>query len=143
MNKTWFTGNLTKDPETTVMQSGDPQTKFTIAINRPFKNQNGDREADFIQVKCYNKNAENAQKYLRKGRKVSVVCRVRTGSYKKDDQTIYTIDFIVEEMEFLPSAHDDGETAAAPAEPAQAKPAQQAENVPQGFTAVNEDGLPF
>lgn len=140
MNKTWFIGNLTRDPETSVMQSGDQQTRFTIAVNRPFKNQNGEREADFIQVKCYGKNAENAAKYLKKGRKVSVVCKVRTGSYKKDDQTIYTTDFVVEEMEFLSSPQEDGATAQ---EPAQAQPAQQASNVPQGYTAVNEDGLPF
>ena len=147
MNKAIFTGNLTRDPETSVTQSGDPQTKFTIAVNRPFKNANGERDADFIQVKCYNKNAENAAKYLKKGRKVGVVCKVRTGSYKKDEQTIYTTDFIVEDLEFLSSAQDDGATASpepAKAQPAQpAQQAQQASNVPQGFTAVNDDGLPF
>lgn len=143
MNKAIFVGNLTRDPETSVMTTGDQQTRFTIAVNRPFKDANGEREADFIQVKCYKKNAENAAKYLKKGRKVGVVCKVRTGSYKKDDQTIYTTDFVVEEMEFLSSPQEDGAAAPEPAQAQPAQPAQQASNVPQGFTAVNDDGLPF
>ena len=139
MNVAIFVGNLTRDPESQVLQSGDTQTRFTIAVNRPFKDADGNQGADFIQVKCYKKNAENAAKYLKKGRKVGVICSVRTGSYKKDEQMIYTTDFIVEKLEFLSSAQGEEHEAAAAAP----EPAQQASNVPQGYTAVNEDGLPF
>ena len=139
MNIAMFTGNLTRDPESQVLQSGDMQTRFTIAVNRTYKDANGERQADFIQVKCYKKNAENAAKYLKKGRKVEVICTVKTGSYTKDDgQKVYTTDFIVDKMGFLSSAQDDTPDAEAAPEPA-----QQASNVPQGYTAVNEDGLPF
>ncbi len=139
MNKAIFVGNLTKDPETTVTQKGDSQTRFTIAVNRPFRDANGDREADFIQVKCYGKNAENAAKYLKKGRKVGVVCKVRTGSYEKGEQRIYTTDFVVDELEFMSPAQGEAQQEAAPAP----EPAQQASGVPQGYTPVDGDDLPF
>ena len=141
MNVAIFVGNLTRDPETQVLQSGDTQTRFTIAVNRPYKNNEGGQDADFIQVKCYKKNAENAAKYLKKGRKVGVTCKVKTGSYEKENgQKIYTTDFVVENLEFLSSAQGEESEAAAAAAP---EPAQQTSNVPQGYTAVNEDGLPF
>jgi len=67
MNRVTLVGRLTKDPELRYMQSEKAVVNFTLAINRPFTNQNGEREADFINIVVWNKQAENAKQYISKG----------------------------------------------------------------------------
>lgn len=102
----------------------------------PYTNQQGQRDADFIQFVAYEKNAELAQKYLAKGRKILVISHVKTGSYEKDGKRIYTTEFVVDKIEFLSSAQQDNQSAA-PAE----QPPQSYAN--QGFQQVDDDELPF
>lgn len=138
MNDCRFTGNLTRDPETKVMTSGKPRCTFSLAVSRRYKNQQGQRDADFIQFVAYEKNAELAQNYLAKGRKVLVESHVRTGSYEKDGQRIYTTEFVVDHIEFLSAAQQDNQNAAPEAYPAPTP----YEN--SGFEPVNVgDELPF
>lgn len=139
MNKAFFIGNLVRDPETKTMSNNKLKATFTIAVNRTYANAQGVREADYIQIICYEKRAELAEKYLAKGRKVAVECVVRTGSYEKDDGSghktrVFTTDFIAERMEFLSSAKS--ETNAEP-------PKQEQENDYDGYTVVDDDQLPF
>lgn len=100
MNKVILIGRLTKDPEL----KGSNENKvcvFTLAVNRNFTNQNGEREADFIQIKTFRKIAENCINFLHKGSLVSVIGSIRTGSYQKDGVTIFTTNIIADEVRFL------------------------------------------
>ena len=108
MNKCIFIGNLVRDPENRATASGKQRVVFTIAINRNHTDADGNRQADFIQITCYEKTAELVSKYLAKGRKVAVEARVRTGSYEKDGHTVYTTDFIADRVEFLSPANNGG-----------------------------------
>ena len=72
MNKVILIGRLTKDPELRYTGSNRAVTQITVAVNRTFTNQNGEREADFINVVIWDKQAENVAKYLTKGRLVAV-----------------------------------------------------------------------
>ncbi|OUM90436.1 MULTISPECIES: single-stranded DNA-binding protein [Bacillales] len=99
MNKALFVGRLTKDPE--VKGNGEKVTIFTVAITRPFFNKENVREADFVQIKAFRKLGENCATWLQKGSLVAVEATVRTGSYERNGQKIYTTDFIAEAVQFL------------------------------------------
>lgn len=95
MNKSILIGRLTKDPE---LQGKETKyTKFTIAVDRIGK----DKEADFIPVTVFGKQAENAVKYLAKGRKVAIDGHIQSGSYEKDGKKIYTLEVIADRVEYL------------------------------------------
>ena len=77
--------------------------RYTLAVDRKFKRE-GEQTADFIPCIAFGRNAEFAQKYLTKGKKIAVVGRIQTGSYtNQSGQKIYTTDVIVEEQEFVES----------------------------------------
>lgn len=102
MNKVILMGRLTRDPEVRYSQ-GENQTvivRYSLAVNRRFKRE-GDPEADFINCVAFGKQAEFAEKYLKKGTKMAITGRIQTGSYtNKDGVKVYTTDVIVEEQEF-------------------------------------------
>ena len=108
MNLVLLTGNLVRDPEKSYTGSGMAVTRFTIAVNRNYsKKTEGGQDADFIRITCFDKRAEFVEKYLTKGRKVGVEARIQTGSYQgKDGNTVYTTDFIANNIEFLDSKRD-------------------------------------
>lgn len=85
MNTWQGVGRLTADPEVKQTQNNTPVAVFCVAINRPFKNQQGEREADFINVVAWKHNAEFAGNYLKKGSLVSVVGTIRTRKYQDKD----------------------------------------------------------
>lgn len=103
MNKVILIGRVTRDPELRYTASNIPSTRFTIAVNRPFQNQNGEREADFINVVVWRKQAENVKKYVSKGSLIAVEGRIQTGSYEKDGQRVYTTDVVADNVQFLES----------------------------------------
>ena len=78
MNKVFLIGNLTKDPEMRSTQSGVAVCNFSIAVNRRFKNANGEQETDFLNVIAWRQLAELCGKYLAKGRKVAVTGSIQT-----------------------------------------------------------------
>jgi len=152
MNVVLLTGNLVRDPEKTYTNSGLAVTRFTIAVNRNYaKKTEGGQDADFIRITCFDKRAEFVEKYLTKGRKVGVEARVQTGSYQgKDGNTVYTTEFIANNIEFLDSKRDtEGGSGyggqfterantgfSAPPKPAEAP-------VPDGFAELDDDDMPF
>ena len=101
MNKVCLIGRITKDPELRYTSSNIPSVRFTLAVNRTFSNQNGEREADFINVVVWRNQAENVKKYVTKGNLVAVEGRIQTGSYEKDGQRIYTTDVVADNVQFL------------------------------------------
>ena len=101
INKVVLIGRLTKDPDLRYTTSGVPVTRFTLAVNRNYTNQQGEREVDFIPITVWRGVAESCAKYLSKGRLVAVVGRIQTGSYDKDGQRHYTTDVVADEVRFL------------------------------------------
>ena len=103
MNKVVLIGRLTRDPELRYTASNIPSTRFTLAVNRNFQNQNGETEADFINVVVWRKQAENVKKYVSKGSLIAVEGRIQTGSYERDGQRVYTTDVVADNVQFLES----------------------------------------
>lgn len=96
-------GRLTADPELRQTQSGIASCRFTVAVNRRFKNDKGEYEADFITCIAWRQAAEFTAKYFRKGSMICIDGTLRTGSYKDKnhpDVTHYTTDVLVENAEF-------------------------------------------
>ncbi|NLY11838.1 MAG: single-stranded DNA-binding protein [Firmicutes bacterium] len=84
LNRVILIGRLVADPQLRYTQSGLAVTSFTIAVDRPFSSQSGEREADFIDIVTWRKLAETCANYLNKGRLVAVEGRLQIRSY--DDQ---------------------------------------------------------
>lgn len=103
MNKVCLIGRITRDPELRYTSSNIPSVRFTLAVNRSFQNQNGERDADFINIIAWRNQAENVKKYVSKGSLVAVEGRIQTGSYEKDGQRIYTTDIVADNVQFLES----------------------------------------
>lgn len=134
MNSVQLIGRLTRDPEVRYTDSGASIARFSLAVDRRFKQENG-ADADFINIVAFGKTAEFIEKYFHKGMKIALNGRIQTGSYTdKDGKKVYTTDVVAENVEFCESkgnyANND-----APA------PASDGDfmSVPDGI----EDELPF
>ena len=104
MNKVILIGRLTRDPEIRYTQTGKAVCDFSLAVDRPFTSNSGEREADFINIVVWNKIAENAAKYLAKGRQCAVEGRLQISSYEGNDGTRkYRTDVVASSVEFLSS----------------------------------------
>ena len=102
MNKVFLIGRLTRDPELRYTSSNVPVTRFTVAVNRTFANQSGEREADFINIVVWRKQAENVKNYLHQGSQVAIDGRIQTGSYDgQDGQKRYTTEVVADNVQFL------------------------------------------
>ena len=139
MNTCIFIGNLTRDPELRVTQSGTSVCSFSIAVNRP-KDQNGESKADFIPVKCFKNRADSCQRYLHKGSKVAVKGALQTYTYQAQDGSKRSgFEIFVGndgEITFLPSAQrSDGGADTSYTQPASGQD--------KGFTQVYDEELPF
>ena len=127
LNKVVLIGRLTKDPDLRYTQSGIAVARFTLAVDRGFKNQDGEKQADFIPITVWRGAAESCAKHLAKGRLVAVAGRIQTGSYDKDGQRHYTTEVVADEVRFL----EWGEKR------------EQGQDIP-GFTPYEDGGdLPF
>lgn len=135
MVKVILIGNLTKDPEGGETTSGIPYSRLSIAVNRPFTDENGERQADFFNVTVWRAQAQNCVKYLCKGKKVCVVGRLQNRTYEdRDGNKRMATDIIAEEVEFLsPSDNSSGAEKTpvrAKAEPAKPKLEEVQEELP-------------
>lgn len=104
MNKVQLLGRLTRDVELKTTASGVSVCSFTIAVNRRFKNPQGEYEADFINCVAWRQGAELLAKYFGKGSMVGLVGSIQTRSYdNKDGQRVYVTEVSVEEVHFVES----------------------------------------
>lgn len=104
MNKTFLVGRLTKDPELKYLSNNIAVANFTIAINRTFTNQTGEREADFINIVVWRKQAENVKKYLSKGSLVGIDGRIQTRNYENSEgKKVYITEVVADNVQFLES----------------------------------------
>lgn len=103
MNKVLFIGRITKDIELKqIKENGKFVTNFTLAVDRPFLNEKGEKGTDFIPVVAWEKNAEKLSKYTRKGSMVSVIGRLQMISYEgKDGVKRYLSQVVAQEIQFL------------------------------------------
>ncbi|GHU79931.1 single-stranded DNA-binding protein [Clostridia bacterium] len=162
MNKIFLIGNLTRDPETRTSQAGNQLCRFGLAVNRRRRQMEGQPDADFFNCTASGKTAEIAQRYLQKGRKVSIVGSLSINTFDGQDGVRRTsAEVWVDDLEFLPNAPspqsgDPYGSAPAPAPSTGGgyygqTPAPRAAEPPKpaaqpsysGFSEVDEDELPF
>lgn len=102
MNRVVLVGRLTKDPDLSYTPAGAAVATFTLAVNRPFKNGQGEQEADFIQCVVWRKPAENVANFLKKGSLTGVDGRVQTRNYEGNDgKRVYVTEIVAESVQFL------------------------------------------
>ncbi|EHQ8804642.1 single-stranded DNA-binding protein [Enterococcus faecalis] len=104
INNVTLVGRLTKDPDLRYTQSGTAVGQFTLAVNRNFTNQQGDREADFINCVIWRKAAESFANYARKGTLIGLTGRIQTRNYdNQQGQRVYVTEIVVENFQLLES----------------------------------------
>ena len=129
MNKVILIGNLTRDPELTVTNSGISVCKFSLAVSRRYVGASGERETDFLNIVVWSNLADNCHKFLKKGNKVGIVGNIQTRSYDAQDGTKrYVFEIVAEEVEFLSTKNSDSN--------------KEEEEVTK-LKPVEDDGLPF
>lgn len=110
LNRVVLVGRLVKDPEMKYTQSGVAVTTITLAVNRPFKNQSGENEADFIRCIVWRKQAENVANYLSKGSLAGVDGRIQTRNYDdRDGKRVFMTEVVAESVQFLESKKSTNE----------------------------------
>lgn len=143
MNKVILMGRLTRDPEVryTPGENSFAIARYTLAVDREIR-KDGDATADFINCVVFGRSAEFAEKYFRKGLKITIAGRIQTGSYtNRDGQKVYTTEVVVEEQEFAESKNSSSADSRPRTEP------QQSPDVgPDGFMNIPDgidEELPF
>ena len=111
MNKVVLIGRLTRDPELRYTGNNTPVATFSLAVNRNFSNQQGEREADFINIVVWRKQAENVKNYLSQGSQAAVEGRIQTRSYEDNNgQRRYVTEVVADNVEFLGSKNSSNNT---------------------------------
>jgi len=143
MNKVILVGNLTRDPELITTANGVSLCRFSLAVQRRFAGQDGEREADFINIVVWRAQADNCYKYLKKGSKCGVVGSLQTRSYDAQDGTKrYSTDVVAEEVEFLSTkGSSNSEESFEPAESGSKSSGKS--DVVNKFEPIDDDNLPF
>lgn len=127
MNNVVLLGRLTRDVELRSTQNGNVVANFSIAVNRNFKNANGEYEADFINCVAWRNTAEFISKYFKKGDMISARGRIQTRKYEDPDGTMhYVTEVVIEEVGFVGGKNRES--------------AEPIEDVPE---IPDEDDLPF
>ena len=129
MQKITFIGNLCSDPEVRSTPNGITVTTLVVAVDRKFKDAQGDKKTDFFRVVCWRQLGEICAKFLSKGKKVAVIGELQARTYEaKDGTTRMSLDVQADEVEFL-----------SPKQQGNDEPSQDA----NGFTDVDPDSIPF
>ncbi len=131
MNNVVLIGRLTKDPEVRRVDEKMAIATFSLAIDRPVKND-GEKKTDFPRVTVFGRQAESCEKYLAKGMLVGIQGSIQTGSYtNKDGQTVYTTGVVANRVKFLEwKKQGEGQP-------------QSGDGIPEGFAPITDDDIPF
>lgn len=147
INRVVLVGRITRDPETQQTNTGIPYVRFSLAVNRPYKDQNGERQADFINCVAWRSQAEFLQKFVKKGNQLAIEGRIQTNSYTDaNGNNRQAFDILVESVNNLePASKNDGYQPQPPFgngfQPiSQTSSHQEPEHVE---FEVSEDDLPF
>lgn len=163
INRAVLTGRLTRDPELKYTQGGNAVCSFTLAVDRQFRNQDGDRDSDFINCVIWRKSAENFANFTQKGSLIGIDGRIQTRNYENQQgQRVYVTEVVVDNFAFL----DSRQKGSSPQQSSynqnasqgrQGVPNQGQGNYPQnssngyqgqaggsqGMAEISEDELPF
>ncbi|MFE8698101.1 single-stranded DNA-binding protein [Cytobacillus sp. FJAT-53684] len=108
INQVTLVGRLTKDPELKRTPDGTPVTNVTLAVNRHYRNQRGDIEADFVQCTLWKKTAENTSRYCKKGSLIGITGRIQTRNYENQvGKRIYVTEVWADNVRFLDQKKPD------------------------------------
>jgi single-strand DNA-binding protein len=146
LNKVVLIGRLTRDPELRSTPNNVSVATFTVAVDRNYTNQQGEREADFIPIVVWRNLAETCGKYLTKGRLVAVSGRMQVRSYEGNDgQRRYVTEVVADEVQFLERSANTGGTPSGA--PGGGYPQSSGKGAPDagGFSPLEgeDDELPF
>ena len=109
INRAVLTGRLTRDPELRYTTSGTAVVSFTLAVDRQFRNQNGDRDADFINCVIWRKSAENFSNFTHKGSLVGIEGRIQTRNYENQQgNRVYVTEVVVDNFALLEPRQNGG-----------------------------------
>ncbi len=139
MNKVMLIGNLTRDPELVVTNSGLPVCRFSLAVSRRFANSEGVREADFIPIIVWRNQAENCHKFLKKGSKAAVSGSLQIRNYETNTgEKRMAVEVVADDVEFVGAklsgdSSDDGASM----------PKQASEDTTVTLEPVDDGDLPF
>lgn len=142
INNVTLIGRLTKDVELKYTPANQAVAQFTLAVNRTFKNANGERESDFINCVIWRKSAENFANFVKKGALIGITGRIQTRNYENQQgQRVYITEVIAENFQMLESRNQQQEQQ-------QGQVTQQQAKQPDPFaggapTSLNDDDLPF
>lgn len=115
VNRIFLIGRLTRDPELRYVPSGQPVANFTLVVDRSFKNSQGERETDFIDIVAWRKSAELATQYLSKGRLVAVEGRLQIRTYEAQDGLRRKVaEVVTDRIQFLDRKNGSGPRAEEP-----------------------------
>lgn len=138
INNVTLVGRLTKDVELKYTPANQAVAQFVLAVNRTFKNANGERESDFINCVIWRKSAENFANFAKKGALIGITGRIQTRNYENQQgQRVYITEVIAENFQMLESRSQQ-----------QGQATQQQAKQPDPFsggtpTNLNDDDLPF
>ena len=142
INNVTLVGRLTKDVELKYTPANQAVAQFTLAVNRTFKNANGERESDFINCVIWRKSAENFANWAKKGALIGITGRIQTRNYENaQGQRVYVTEVIAENFQMLESRNQQQGQQ-------QGQAAQQQAKQPDPFSGgtpmnLNDDDLPF
>ncbi|MBM0777143.1 single-stranded DNA-binding protein [Staphylococcus epidermidis] len=142
LNRVVLVGRLTKDPEFRTTPSGVEVATFTLAVNRTFTNAQGEREADFINVVVFRKQAKNVNDYLSKGSLAGVDGRVQSRNYENNEgRRVFVTEVVADSVQFLDSKGSNQQNN----QPQQQRGQATAGNNPFANNNVDDDieDLPF
>lgn len=153
MNKVFLIGRLTRDPELRYTSSNLPVATFSLAVNRNFTSQSGERETDFINIVVWRKQAENIKNYLTQGSQVAVDGRIQTRTYDGEDgKKRYITEVIADNVQFLDtkSSRENANASTSDVTPSDFSDNMPTTNVKNdpfsdfgSSIEINDDELPF
>ena len=151
INRVTLVGRLTKDPEFRTTQKGIDVATFTLAVNRNFTNAQGEREADFINIIVFRKQAHNVNNYLSKGKLAGVDGRIQSRSYENQEgRRIFVTEVVADSVQFLEPKNSNGGQQDTYQQQTQSQTQRGQNTKPQGQDpfanapeSLNIDDLPF
>ncbi|AFV51036.1 single-stranded binding protein [Lactococcus phage Q33] len=151
INNVTLVGRITKEPELRYTPQNKAVATFTLAVNRAFKNANGEREADFINCVIWGQQAENLAKFAKKGALIGITGRIQTRNYENQQgQKVYVTEVVAENFQMLESNKAQGQQASKPQAQIKKPQAPDPFKTPAAdpFSGgkpmeINDDQLPF
>ena len=143
LNNISLVGRLTKDVELRYTPSNVAVATFTLAVNRTFKNENGEREADFINCVMWRQQAENLANWAKKGALIGITGRIQTRSYdNQQGQRVYVTEVVAETFQLLESRNSQGQSQGQQRQAQQQTP-DFSRNTNTNPLDISDDMLPF